>query len=154
MWREYSAESRLAPGSYQGHHLIPSEVICAPQFVRLFTGLSKVGFGADDFATNGIALPCTEEEAIRSRLPLHRGPHPRYTEIVRGRVASIDLQYRERGSNRIAALQRMRWLQRGLEKALATRVIGCLNKRDPFRIDTDFTTLDSNIAKIENLTGG
>lgn len=44
---------------------------------------------ADDFATNGLFLPSREEAALTMRLPLHRGPHHAFSQLVEARLALI-----------------------------------------------------------------
>jgi hypothetical protein len=62
--------------------LIAREVVDARAFALFFARLRMAGFDPNDFATNGLHLPSTETNAIAFRLPLHRGPHPRYNEMV------------------------------------------------------------------------
>jgi len=47
------------------------------------------GFDFDDFEKNGVLLPATEQVAFETGQPLHRGPHPRYNQLVIDRLFLI-----------------------------------------------------------------
>ncbi len=88
--RHFKAESSSRfRGEFQKHHIIPIEICKAAHFLRLFERIEKVGFDANDFSTNGIWLPCNERSATTHCLPLHRGPHRLYNEMVKDNVALI-----------------------------------------------------------------
>jgi hypothetical protein len=74
---------------FHRHHVIPLEIVEKPSFSVLFGHLRAIGFDPHDFGTNGMHLPCTEKMAIIFRLPMHRGSHPLYNEVVATRVAMI-----------------------------------------------------------------
>jgi A nuclease family of the HNH/ENDO VII superfamily with conserved AHH len=78
---------------FQRHHIIPVAVLNDPHFKCIFELLEYHGFDPCDFTSNGILLPCTEYAAIKYRLPLHRGPHRFYNELVSECVGIILSQY-------------------------------------------------------------
>ena len=133
--------------SFQQHHLIPVSVGRRPQIGHFLIGLHLAGFHIEDAATNLIALPADEETAAASGAAMHRGPHPRYTEVVTARVERIRaLHYRHRrGSG--DAVARLHRLQRALEAVLAGKAprLIQLNRRDPMRLFTDYSALDAAI---------
>lgn len=103
--------------------------------------------GFEDFRRNGLLLPATERAARRIGLPLHRGPHRRYNEVVVDRAGQIELHWRKvraRNGDRAdsEALMRFDLLQRALRRRLLepARWRGPpLNRRDPA---LDFSHLD------------
>ena len=110
-----------------------------------YLGADRLGF--EDFRRNGLLLPATERAARRIGLPLHRGPHRRYNEVVVDRAGQIELHWRKvraRNGDRAdsEALMRFDLLQRALRRRLLepARWRGPpLNRRDPA---LDFSHLD------------
>ncbi len=110
-----------------------------------YLGSDRLGF--EDFRRNGLLLPATERAAQRIGLPLHRGPHRRYNEVVVDRAGQIEFHWRKvraRHGDRadIEALMRFDLLQRALHRRLLdpARWRGApLNRRDPA---LDFSHLD------------
>lgn len=49
---------------YQRHHLIPVEVVSRTIMAPLISPLKNVGFNPQDFSTNGLWLPASEEIAL------------------------------------------------------------------------------------------
>ncbi len=72
------------------HHVIPVSVVEKRSLARIFGRARSAGFDPDDFASNGMHLPSTEKQAIVFKLPLHRGPHRRYNELVANQIARWD----------------------------------------------------------------
>jgi hypothetical protein len=70
----------------QRHHLLPIQLLSARCFGSLFERIGRDHVGFDDFRRNGLLLPATERSAVRIGLPLHRGPHRHYNEMVVERV--------------------------------------------------------------------
>ena len=109
-------------------------------------GRGVVGF--DDFRANGLLLPATEKATIRTGMPLHRGPHRRYNEVVIARVGQIEQRWSLTRQNDDAAaldeaLLRLRLLQGALRRQLlAQRRRVLLNRNDPLGTGFDFTELD------------
>lgn len=110
-------------------------------------GRCHVGF--DDFRSNGMLLPAREEAALRMALPLHRGPHRDYNDMVIERVGHIEGCWsRKRCSDpntaREDALMRLGLLQSALRKRLLDDARPFqLNRRDPGAQRLDFTELDA-----------
>lgn len=113
-----------------------------------------------DFRVNGLLLPCDECAALRLGLPLHRGPHRRYSALVVERVGQIEAAWsRMRLDNaENAALQahmRLALLQRALRRYLLQgkpRGI-VLNRCDPLRAGVDFSDLDAMAEALWGATG-
>lgn len=83
---------------------------------------------------------------MRCGLPLHRGPHHHYNDLVAYRVAAIlhemDVGCR-RYSARCDAIERLQILTSALRNMLYRRhPLISLNQRDPFAPRVDFTELD------------
>lgn len=109
-------------------------------------GLARLGF--DDFRRNGLLLPASEASALRTGLPLHRGPHRNYNALVIERVGQIEAGWRAPGSRDEAgheALARLALLQRALRRRLLDdrRAAASLSRRDPVRRAEDFAALDA-----------
>ncbi len=60
----------------QHHHLLPRQLLSRPCFRRMFETLGHERIGFNDFRAKGI--------------PLHRGPHPRYSGMAMERVGGIE----------------------------------------------------------------
>ena len=142
--------------NYQRHHLIPLQVYYHPPLEKLFCQLRLVGFKIDDFDANGILLPCSECEVLKSGRPMHRGPHPRYNELVSDRLSMMTASRREDGEKtyRQDSLQfRVRLLQRGLRKGLISRnVLLRLHRRDPLRSEQVFENIDHVVDRLWTAT--
>lgn len=139
--------------NYHRHHLIPRQAATQPSLVSIFKDLSRRGFDLDNFHTNGILLPCNEEEAIKSKRALHRGPHPHYNDVVISRMVAISklsegIQSRDRRSEFIAFKAHL--LQRGLRRGLNGDDCWSLklNARDPLRSGADFDQIDIRIDQL------
>ena len=124
----------------------------------MFASIGTVTVGFDDFRFNGLLLPATEQASLDTGLPLHRGPHPIYNELVIERVGRIESRWElvQRKNPRIArreALERMRLLQRALRLRLITEEkTFVLNRKDPLGTGFDFSTLDAMAEKIWSST--
>lgn len=134
----------------QRHHLLPRQLLGNRQFAQLLdhVGCERIGF--DDFRLNGLLLPSVEKAAVVLGLPLHRGPHRQYNEVVSARVAQIegDWNARRKQDEDLAAeevLMRMRLLQAALRRNLLqpARHRMQLNRFDPLGQDVDFAELDA-----------
>lgn len=136
-----------APLNHQSHHIIPVGVFAGKAFAAKFDALRAEGFDARQFHHNGVFLPATEGAAIRSGLPLHRGPHRRYNELVAYRVASILRDFDCTAGQPRAhhdVVQRIDLLTTALRAVLRrTHPRMSLNQRDPFHSNTNFHDLDS-----------
>lgn len=141
-----------APGfdpGLQRHHLLPRQAIQRDSFSALFTVIGPERLKFDDFRSNGLLLPATDQASLRTGMPLHRGPHRRYNEVVIERVGRIERQWsRARGYDPESALRTALWqlglLQSALRRGLlAERRRFVLHRRDPLGSGFDFTELDA-----------
>jgi hypothetical protein len=133
----------------QRHHILPRQLLNERCFGALFDTIGRARIGFDDFRTNGLLLPANDITAVRIGLPLHRGPHRTYNELVIARVGQIEASWsamRARGTEvpRAEALMRLSLLQRALRRRLMNPLRGrfLLNRSDPFGQSSDFTELD------------
>ncbi len=139
----------------QRHHILPREVTNKSCFGRLVQGVGKDHLALDDFRTNGLLLPSLEQASQILGLPLHRGPHRRYNEVVLERFSQLEShwrQERQRDADRAALdlLLRMRLLQQALRRALLRPAgrLSRLNRRDPAWQTVDFGDLDAQAEAI------
>ena len=146
-----SVNVRASPGynaGLQRHHLLPRQLLDAPGITDLIDELGADRLGFHDFRRNGLLLPATDEAAVRLGLPLHRGPHNTYNELVIERMGQIEAGWQKRRRGRqadralIEALLRIDLLQRALRRRLldpANWRRAPLHARDPA---LDFSHLD------------
>ena len=133
----------------QRHHLLPRQLLSQHCFGAMFAQVGRARVGFDDFRANGLLLPATEAATIRTGMPLHRGPHRRYNEVVIARVGRIEARWAHRRQNDEAAalaeaLLRLRLLQGALRRQLlAQRRRVLLNRNDPLGTGFDFTEIDA-----------
>lgn len=141
----------------QRHHILPRQLIDGEAFAALVETARPERLGFHDFRRNGLLLPATEAGAVRIGLPLHRGPHRRYNEMVVERVGQIEAAW-QRGRLRCGegalreALMRFDLLQKALRRRLLDprRWGGApLNRRDPA---LDFSHLDRMAEMLWNGT--
>ncbi|MEP0390837.1 MAG: AHH domain-containing protein [Erythrobacter sp.] len=159
-----SFQSVNRPGSphydpgLQRHHLLPKQLLAKRYFGRMFESIGRVRVGFDDFRYNGLLLPATEEASVQTGLPLHRGPHRRYNELVIERIGSIEQRWdlvnrKDPETARNEALDRMRLLQRALRIRLINEDKGfVLNRKDPLGTGFNFDTLDAMAEEIWSST--
>ncbi len=155
----FGAVNRAGGAGYvaglQRHHLLPRVLVSQRCFVRLIEALGlRAGF--DDFRRNGMLLRAAEDAAVRMDLPLHRGPHRAYSEIVGEKLGGIEAGWvatrrSDRDAAGIAALAALTQLQADLRRSLLDpqRTVR-LNRNDPLGRGTDFTRID---AMAETLWG-
>jgi len=135
--------------SLQRHHLLPRQLLSRRCFGVMFETLGRERVGFDDFRVNGLLLPASEEATVRTGMPLHRGPHRRYNEVVIARVGRIEESWavarrRDPEDALGEALMRLQLLQGALRRQLlAERRRVLLNSRDPLGTGFDFTELDA-----------
>ena len=149
-FRAVNARSSAAydPG-LQRHHLLPCQLLSQRCFGRMFSEVGRTNVGFDDFRRNGLLLPATEAASVRSGMPLHRGPHPRYNEVVIARVGRIEASWAEqrlhdREAALVEALLRLHLLQSALRRQLlAQRRRVVLSRKDPLGTGFDFAQLDA-----------
>jgi hypothetical protein len=141
-------EPGFQPG-LQRHHLLPRQLLAARWFGPLFDRIGRERVGFDDFRANGLLLPCTERAALRIGLPLHRGPHRAYNDMVLERVGQIEGDWADQRirAPEVAleqALMRLGLLQRALRRRLLSETRRLLlNRADPLGAGRDFAMLDA-----------
>ncbi|QDH35078.1 AHH domain-containing protein [Porphyrobacter sp. YT40] len=147
-----SVNRRSLPGydpTLQRHHLLPRQLLSERCFGAMFAIVGRVQVGFDDFRRNGLLLPATEQATIRTGMPLHRGPHRRYNEVVIARVGRIERRWAaahliDEEAALAEALLRLHLLQGALRRQLlAQRRRVLLNRRDPVGTGFDFSELDA-----------
>jgi len=133
----------------QRHHLLPRQLLARNSFGPLFDAIGRDRVGFDDFRMNGLLLPACDSAAARVGLPLHRGPHRVYNEMVCERIGQIEadwagLRLRAPEIAIDQALMRIALLQRALRRRLlAERRRLRLNRHDPLGSGVDFSQLDA-----------
>lgn len=141
------------PGYRQGmqrHHLLPRQLLAQGWFARLADQVGGDQLGLDDFRANGLLLPALEQAAQVLGLPLHRGPHRHYNQVVIERVGQIEAGWQCRRLQdpdraRTELVMRLRLLQRALRRNLLqpARALARLNRHDPAWNTIDFSELDA-----------
>lgn len=144
----------------QRHHILPRQVLHRPSLMPMLRALGAERIGFDDFRRNGLLLPANDSAAVRIGLPLHRGPHRTYNELVLERVGQIEAGWavqRVRTPELALndALMRLELLQRALRRRLLDQRRRLrLNTRDPLGQGVDFTELDAMAALLWPDTAG
>ena len=148
-----SVNRRGFPGYRKGmqrHHLLPCQLLKQSAFKAMFQHIGHQWIGFDDFRRNGLLLPATEDSSIALGMPLHRGPHRRYNEMVAERAGQIEAGWaraRLISSERAASQMLMRFdlLQRALRRRLLDQRYDRfpLSTRDPLGQGIDFSELDA-----------
>lgn len=133
----------------QRHHLLPRQLLSHNSFGPLFDAIGRDRVGFDDFRHNGLLLPASDDAAVRIGLPLHRGPHRTYNQMVSERIGQIEAAW---SATRLRApevaldqaLMRLGLLQRALRRRLLSeRKRIRLNRHDPLGRGVDFSELDA-----------
>ncbi|GAA0278131.1 hypothetical protein GCM10009127_18820 [Alteraurantiacibacter aestuarii] len=134
----------------QRHHLLPKQLLSQGKFKKLFGVLGQDRIGFDDFRRNGLLLPAIELTSLRLGMPLHRGPHRAYNEVVAERIHQIEAGWakaRAFSSDLAAgqAIMRLGLLQSALRRRLLAprRHRLTLNSKDPVGQGIDFSALDA-----------
>lgn len=147
-----SVNRRGAPGfdpGLQRHHLLPRQAIRRRSFAAMFDAIGPDRLKFNDFRTNGLLLPATDQASLCTGMPLHRGPHHRYNEMVIERIGRIEFHWArahryDPESALRTALFRLGLLQNALRRGLLSeRRKLVLNTRDPLGSGYDFTELDA-----------
>lgn len=150
-----------APGydpGLQRHHILPRQMIQRPCFAPLLISLHQLDFGLEDFRSNGLLLPANDAAAVRIGLPLHRGPHRAYNEMVGERLGQIEagwtgLRLRRPEAALLTAYRQLEELQQALRtQLLDQRRRIRLNRRDPLGQGVDFTELDAMVDQLWPMT--
>jgi hypothetical protein len=142
-------DAGFEPG-LQRHHLLPRQLLGERSFSRLFDLLGHDCIGFDDFRRNGLLLPANDSAALRTRMPLHRGPHRTYSSMVAERVGQVEAEWSRLRPKapEVAidqAVMRLSLLQRALRRRLMAgdRKHFRLNRHDPIGTGLDFSDLDA-----------
>lgn len=129
---------------FQKHHLIP---LSMRRYRELHKLLLMANIRLDNFTHNGLLLPSRENIAYDLGLPLHRGPHPHYSDLVAQRLFMVWQTAKYHQPNHAA--QRLKLLQRALKRSLCSnqklRKPLILNRRDPLNSNIDFSHIDMAI---------
>jgi hypothetical protein len=138
----------------QRHHLLPRELLRRSGTARMFSALGAARLRFDDFRANGLLLPANDGAALRTGLPLHRGPHHGYTMLVYERVGQIEAHWsRSRCRQPDRALEEVQERLRLLQRALRRRLLDQrrrlrLNRHDPLGSGIDFAEIDALVASL------
>ena len=99
---------------------------------------------------NGLWLPASEEIALRTGLPLHRGPHPHYNEFVGDQTAFLYRNLAITSHEDLVSLKiRLNHLQVSLHRALSrTDTDMWLNRYDPREELAKFATFDDDLRQL------
>ncbi|MGX7895392.1 AHH domain-containing protein [Tsuneonella sp. HG222] len=160
----FRSANRRGAGDYQKdmqrHHILPLQLLSRRCFTRLLDAVGRERIDFDDFRLNGLLLPAAEQAAVKLALPLHRGPHGMYNQLVAERVGQIESDWsRARLKTSEEALEiahmRLALLQRALRRRLLSdvrRVV--LNRHDPLGKGRDFSHLDALVDQLWSATEG
>lgn len=163
-WLPFRAVNRNdRPGfdpAMQRHHLLPRQLLHQQGTAPLFRALGRDRLRFDDFRHNGLLLPATDSSALRLGLPLHRGPHRSYTQLVSERVGQIEAGWshcRARAPEvaLTEALLRLELLQRALRRRLLDQRRRLrLSRKDPLGVGINFAELDALVDDLWPATAG
>lgn len=98
-------------------------------------------------------------QSVRTGMPMHRGPHREYSDMVRERVGQIEhgwshLRPRSPDAALEQALMRLSLLQAALRRRLLhDRKRLRLNRKDPLGKGRDFTKIDALAEDLWRQTG-
>jgi len=136
----------------QRHHLLPRQLLGHRCFGPLFDLIGRERLGFEDFRANGLLLPASDSAAIRIGLPLHRGPHRDYNNLVMERVGQVEQRWSTLRAKapEIAldeAVARITLLQRALRRRLLNplRKPLRLNRHDPIGQNVNFAEIDAMV---------
>jgi len=139
----------------QRHHLLPRQLLSQKCFGPLFDLIGRERLGFEDFRANGLLLPASDSAAMRLGLPMHRGPHRDYNQLVIERVGQVEARWSDmRGrAPEIAAdeaIARMTLLQRALRRRLLNprRKPFMLNRFDPLGRNVNFAEIDAMVEML------
>lgn len=133
----------------QRHHILPRQILTRASLRPMLSAIGRERLCFEDFRHNGLLLPANDDVALRVGLPLHRGPHRSYNELVIERVGQIEQGW---ASTRLRApeaalqdtLDRLELLQRALRRRLMDQQRRLkLNRNDPLGAGVDFAMLDA-----------
>jgi hypothetical protein len=144
----------------QRHHILPRQLLGQRAFAPLLTALGRDRLCFEDFRRNGLLLPANDDVAVRIGLPLHRGPHREYNQMVAERFGQIEADWsavrpRTPELALVEAYQRLELLQHALRcRLLDQQRRFKLNRRDPLGSGVDFSEIDAMAAQLWPETEG
>jgi A nuclease family of the HNH/ENDO VII superfamily with conserved AHH len=134
---------------FQRHHVIPVNIIGGRVFAGLFALVVQLGFNPQSFVANGLLLPATEHMAVRTGLPLHRGPHKQYDNLV---AEGLDIIWQEmlrgRVTDHITILRLLSEFIGHIRRSLQYDGAFLLNRHDPRHQHSPLAKLDSDIFEL------
>lgn len=136
----------------QRHHILPRQLLGQTSFKPMLSALGRDRLCFEDFRRNGLLLPANDDAAVRIGLPLHRGPHRAYNQMVTERVGQIEahwaaIRLRAPEVALMEAYERLELLQRTLRRRLLDQQRRLrLNRRDPLGSGVDFSEIDAMAA--------
>jgi hypothetical protein len=139
------------PTGFQRHHVIPVNVMRRRSFAKLFDLIATAGFDPNCFLNNGFLLPATEEKSAETGLPLHRGPHRQYDDLISECLNMIWLEVLTNRvpANPVAIMTRVSDLQGQIRRSLGPNAQIRLNQHDPRHVERQSSLLDANIRQID-----
>lgn len=159
----FRAVNRRADPGYepglQRHHLLPCQLLRLACFRQMLSALGRERVCFDDFRSNGMLLPANDRTSVRTRLPLHCGPHRAYNQLVAERVGQIEAAWalgraRMPETALVDAAARLALLQGALRRRLLEPHRRFrLSRRDPLGSGADFSDLDAMAAQLWGATG-
>jgi hypothetical protein len=142
----------------QRHHILPRQLLGQRCFAPLLTALGRDRLCFEDFRRNGLLLPANDDAAVRIGLPLHRGPHRAYNQMVTERFGEIEgrwssLHPRAPEVALREAYEQLELLQQALRRRLLDQQRRLkLNRRDPLGSGVDFSEIDAMAAQLWPVT--
>ncbi len=144
----------------QRHHLLPRQLLSHRCFGKLFDFIGRDRLGFEDFRANGLLLPANDAAVLRIGLPMHRGPHRDYNQLVMERVGQVEarwsgLRLRAPEIALDEAVQRIGLLQKALRRRLLNprRKPLVLNRFDPIGQQINFAEIDAMVDMLWPETG-
>jgi A nuclease family of the HNH/ENDO VII superfamily with conserved AHH len=142
----------------QRHHILPRQLLGQASFKPMLSALGRDRLCFEDFRRNGLLLPANDDAAVRIGLPLHRGPHRAYNQMVTERVGQIEahwaaIRLRAPEVALMEAYERLELLQCALRRRLLDQQRRLkLNRRDPLGSGVDFSEIDAMAAQLWPVT--
>lgn len=137
---------------YQRHHLIPVNIIRNHAFAKLFASVAAAGFNPHCFLNNGFLLPATEIESARTGLPLHRGPHRQYDDLIAECLNMIWLAVLmgHIPASPVSIMTHVSDLQGRVRRSLGPSARIKLNQNDPRGVGGHLCLLDDNLKQLNH----
>jgi A nuclease family of the HNH/ENDO VII superfamily with conserved AHH len=140
------------PG-YQRHHLIPVNIVQSYAFAKLFSFIAPAGFKPHCFLNNGHLLPATEVESVKTGLPLHRGPHRQYDDLI---AECLNMIWLAALAGHIPATPVSLMTQISDLQGLLRRILGPsasikLNQHDPRGVQSHLSSLDHDLKQMNHV---